>query len=459
VEFLGVLESDCCSAGTSHIRSSTGSLELSNRFEDERSTGVRDAEWLDTGESGAPGHSIDSASSPRARMRALLNAVSEYDMPVSPLHVHLFSTERGVDRGLLSALGQDQIERVLLSPDAEGSVGTSQVAALGDALRAAHSKSGVRPLAVPNHSLVRVQSGNRSVSPVFCCPGAGASVTDFVPLSVALGADCPVYGFQPRGMDSVHVPHSSVQAAAQLYLSELYKVSPFGGVSLVGHSFGGWVAFEMALRLQAAGRTVESLLLLDTDCPSTDCGHPPEYTRTESLMKLVTLYEEAAERPLDLNAEDLDQLEPPAQLSRIHEQLVQVGLLRPSSAPHTLGGSVRTFAAALRVSYTPLERFSGALTLVLAPGSGEDEAAITSRFDQQVAGWRGWASDVRLKPTTGNHVTLLKEPHVSSWVDCVRATSVGQREAPNQKKPPNFSQTGNSNFRSLVRRTSFGQNE
>ena len=41
-------------------------------------------------------------------------------------------------------------------------------------------------------------------APLFCLPGAGSGVTDFVDLMSALGPSVPIYGLQPRGID---VPH------------------------------------------------------------------------------------------------------------------------------------------------------------------------------------------------------------------------------------------------------------
>ncbi len=94
-----------------------------------------------------------------------------------------------------------------------------------------------------------LQGGAAGAAPLFRVSGAGSGVTTFVDLMMALGSSVPVYGLQPRRTDGEAPPHSTVQAAAEYYLRALREACPAGPVHLLGHSFGGWVAFEMALRL------------------------------------------------------------------------------------------------------------------------------------------------------------------------------------------------------------------
>lgn len=56
---------------------------------------------------------------------------------------------------------------------------------------------------------------------------------------------------QHRGLDGGAEPFSLVETAAQAYLDAIDKVQPEGPVHLLGHSFGGWIVFEMAARLNA----------------------------------------------------------------------------------------------------------------------------------------------------------------------------------------------------------------
>ncbi|WP_144395750.1 alpha/beta fold hydrolase, partial [Pseudomonas sp. Kh7] len=84
------------------------------------------------------------------------------------------------------------------------------------------------------------------------------------------------YGLQARGLAAGEVPHCSVEVAAACHAQAIEALYPEGPLNLVGHSFGGWVAHAMAIRLQAKGREVRSLTLIDSEAPGAggSCGKP-----------------------------------------------------------------------------------------------------------------------------------------------------------------------------------------
>ena len=72
----------------------------------------------------------------------------------------------------------------------------------------------------------------------------------------------PVYLLHPNydmARDS-----ESMQTMAARYVPELLAVQPEGAFQLVGYCHGGLTAWEVAHQLEVAGRTVESLLIIDT---------------------------------------------------------------------------------------------------------------------------------------------------------------------------------------------------
>ncbi len=75
----------------------------------------------------------------------------------------------------------------------------------------------------------------------------------------------PVYGIRARGLDPYQEPHTRVEAMAEYYIDHIRLEQPNGPYALVGHSFGGLFAFEMARRLRLAGDEVSFLGLIDTD--------------------------------------------------------------------------------------------------------------------------------------------------------------------------------------------------
>jgi len=88
------------------------------------------------------------------------------------------------------------------------------------------------------------------------------------PLSEHLGFDYPFYGFFHYGSQGEKIFHKKVESFARDYINQLQKIVPDGPYFLAGFSFGGFVAFEMAVQLQKLGFEVPVLILIDCKVPS-----------------------------------------------------------------------------------------------------------------------------------------------------------------------------------------------
>lgn len=76
--------------------------------------------------------------------------------------------------------------------------------------------------------------------------------------------DQPIYGIQAKGIDGLEAPLSSVKDMADYYLAALQELHPEDAYVLIGYSFGGLVALEMAQRILRSGRRVSQLILIDS---------------------------------------------------------------------------------------------------------------------------------------------------------------------------------------------------
>jgi thioesterase domain-containing protein len=95
--------------------------------------------------------------------------------------------------------------------------------------------------------------------PLFCVPGAGANTSQLHALARHLD-DRPVHVFVPKGVDRRALPDSSIARAARRHVRVLRAAHRDGPYDLLGYSFGGLVALEMARQLAGDVRT---LVLLD----------------------------------------------------------------------------------------------------------------------------------------------------------------------------------------------------
>ena len=115
---------------------------------------------------------------------------------------------------------------------------------------------------IPRFSpLVQVKAG-REQPPILIVHGMAGTVP-FFELARHIRTGHPVYGFQAKGLDGLEEPLERVEDMAEFYLNSLEDLQPHGPYLLVGYSFGGLVALEMAQRLVRRGEEIALLVLVD----------------------------------------------------------------------------------------------------------------------------------------------------------------------------------------------------
>ncbi|MFF8646233.1 amino acid adenylation domain-containing protein [Streptomyces sp. NPDC015345] len=102
-----------------------------------------------------------------------------------------------------------------------------------------------------------------SEPPFFFIHPAGGLSWCYMPMARHVPAEIPLYGLQSRGLDGTSEFASSVPEMAMDYIERIRSVQASGPYRLLGWSYGGAVAHEMAVQLQAAGDEVSALVILD----------------------------------------------------------------------------------------------------------------------------------------------------------------------------------------------------
>ncbi|MEU8364729.1 amino acid adenylation domain-containing protein [Nonomuraea sp. NPDC048882] len=200
--------------------------------------------------------------------------------------------------------------------------------------------------------------------PFFCIHAAGGLSWCYMPLARHAQPDIPLYGVQSRGLDGTTEFARSIGEMAADYIEQIRSVQPHGPYHLLGWSYGGGVAHEIAVQLRAAGEQVGALVLLD------------QYPWVAE--------QEAAEEHDD---------DPDAALER------QMDIVR-WQAGNGFGAAtedeIRTFARLLR-NHRKLRRgfehgrFDGDVLVVVADESGSDEARRPELWRPYVTGEIGVA--------------------------------------------------------------------
>ena len=100
--------------------------------------------------------------------------------------------------------------------------------------------------------------------PVFCVHPAGGVPTVYGYVALEVQADIPLIGLQARGLDTEVPPHATIREMAEAYVRLLCRRQPTGPHRILGWSFGGLVALEMAAILERMGRVPEYVFLMDS---------------------------------------------------------------------------------------------------------------------------------------------------------------------------------------------------
>ncbi len=235
--------------------------------------------------------------------------------------------------------------------------------------------------------------------PLYVISGLGGNVIKFSSMAFYLGEDQPVYGLLPRGLDGKEPYFTRVEDLASYYVKSIRSMQPEGPYRLVGYSFGGAVAFEVAQQIVAQGGEIGLLGMFDT----IEWQYMEQMEQALHSRDRLQIYKDQLKH--EFNDEDkLGRLKKrvTAKCSRLIYRLY-TALGR--SVPHDIGTieDINAFAG----STYRAKLYPGSLTLFRStmrePLDGDDP----------YLGWGGFvAGGIEVCPIHASHETILQEPAV-----------------------------------------------
>ena len=262
--------------------------------------------------------------------------------------------------------------------------------------------------------LVPLHESRGNQSPVVCIPGAGASVTSFLPFVTVLSGGWSVYGLQPRGLDLADPPFERVEAEAECNLGAMEELVSDAPVHLVGHSHGGRVAFEMALKLQQRRISVASLTLIDSEPPDDFAELRHETSSEEVLQEFVKALEGTFETRLSIDPQIVPNENIQESCRALHSTLIRKKCLPKQSTPDVLWGSLEVFKAVKSMKYRPSARYASRLGLVLVPEPDVSPRDDDKRREDYAAKWLQHAEQLESWCGPGRHHSILRSPQVEA---------------------------------------------
>ena len=243
--------------------------------------------------------------------------------------------------------------------------------------------------------------------PLFCIHDGMGFLSSFFRLVKHLRHDRPYYGIQAPALRGDGGLFNSVEEIATSYIDELLAVQPPASpYFLMGYSLGGLVAFEMARQLQAQGRSVALLAILDTQPdPQDTTVEMGQAIVLEQLLEIVEALVHSKKEEELLPYEELYRLQPDEQLAYFLEKLVEAKVV-----PEDMDiAQLRRYRQIYEMHDICFKRYRpqpylGRITLFRSE-DGEIDPSL----------WIPVSSEpIEVHTVSGNHNTIVVEPYVQS---------------------------------------------
>ena len=245
-----------------------------------------------------------------------------------------------------------------------------------------------------------------SKPPLYCIGPLNGEVLLFRNLALELGLDQPMYGLQPFGLNTSAPSLLPVESIASYYIDQIKtrEDRPYG---LLGYSFGGLVAVEMAQQLLKSGGLVPRVVLIDAEYPA---GCKARERLEERLRRYLYHLRKVAFGPNRLGHV----------VDRLKERWVRTAYQVASVAGTPVPNLSKSIVDRQRIA-ADLYRakpYGGRVYLFKA----ESEMEFFGGGPE--LGWKGFLSDlvIYLVPgdhgtiNTGNNLTILAQK-LASWLD------------------------------------------
>ena len=285
-------------------------------------------------------------------------------------------------------------------------------------LRAGIAREGLAPAIDWSATLVP-ESATTNRPRLFCVPAVDGYAFVYRPLAVELAATenpTHVVVLQFPGLDGTSAPLATVAALAHELVARLRTIQPHGPYALLGHSYGGLVAYEMARRLVESGEAIELLALCDSHTPDAVSFVARAVRGSEKLLLAARhIWRETAPTSKVTPFQGIVHLF--AAASTFGHTVARAFRRRGGRTlvAHTVH-EVRRASMAARGTYRfgpPLDLPATRVVLFRA-APGPESARRWLRFAEPSNGWaRRFVRAIEVRDAEGDHIQMLNPPNVA----------------------------------------------
>lgn len=247
---------------------------------------------------------------------------------------------------------------------------------------------------------------------VFLLPGSVGYGRSLAALAAAMADAAQIIPIRYPDLRTMLAGRSSLAAMADDAVEQIARKQPSGPVRLLGHSLGGAVAFEVAGRLLARGRSVRFLGILDTSI----LGERTEYRETffRTLQRIRASQVSAARMACRGLAKVAAALGREKLLARLVDRR---GVSQFNATRFRITLELQEVLRA-RAFFRWLDQPKAALPLTAT-------LFRCARKDMpQHLGWEGMFTRLEVTAIEGGHIDLIMEPHLATNHPLIEAALV-----------------------------------
>ncbi len=248
-----------------------------------------------------------------------------------------------------------------------------------------------------SQSLVTIETrGERS--PLFCIHAVDGDVFSYRKLAMYMNKERPIYGFWfNKFAEGIKHP-VEISDLARRYINEMRRVQPTGPYFLAGHSLGGLIAYEMSRQLHLQKQQVALLAMIDTWTKHKKQRKKLLERMSDSLNKassisLAEIPQYFAEKLL----KERERLKQRMLAKRYREKKPDNAICQELQVRTILRSALRNYRLGV---------YKGKVTYFKSR-EDPDECSNIALHELSTL-----ADCVQVLQITGNHKTLIEEPHV-----------------------------------------------
>ncbi len=287
--------------------------------------------------------------------------------------------------------------------------------------------------------LLKSASGARP--PVFLIHDGDGEVLLYRNLAMRLHRDHAVYGIGPHSRGEFPMLHSRMSDVVDHYTAQIRSVQPHGPYLLGGLCIGGFIAFEIARKLESEGEEVAHVALIDVAHVTTP-GKSVAARRLDRFGAAFTKNQQEQRfgarlagilRTTTKKARNVLVYEARSRARKLRNN-AKMRLFRifldnkldpPDFLKHLTVTIVLRFAEKEYV--IPKRPYPGEVVLFRATkkdacfdGTVIDDTPYIDLFQDPELGWRDKAGTLHVHDVPGGHSSMLQEPHVKAMAELIQ---------------------------------------